>query len=147
MENSTANHYMDDQENFGLCDNTLEIFQEFMAMAIVTAMYPRIDLECSICMNILARPHQLEDCFHVFCDRLWLSSAQKHLLSSTCSSRQPCDVSGAPAAVRSFSAAPIFDVSSHPPCVCARLQARSHCRRAQRRGGGLPAKPQRSHEQ
>ena len=80
MENSTANHYMDDQENFGLCDETLEMFQEFMAMAIVTTMYPRIDLECSICMNILARPHQLEDCFHVFCEvcliRLFLASQQ-----------------------------------------------------------------------
>ena len=78
--NATANHYMDDQENFGLCDETLEMFQEFMAMAIVTAMYPRIDLECSICMNILARPHQLEDCFHVFCEvcliRLFLASEQ-----------------------------------------------------------------------
>ena len=85
MENSTANHNMDDQENFGLCDNTLEMFQEFMAMAIVTAMYPRIDLECSICMNILSRPHQLEDCYHVFCEvcliRLFQASTQTSLPS------------------------------------------------------------------
>ena len=59
---------MAEQENGGgLCDETLEMFQEFMAMVNVTSLHPGIDLECAICMNILFQPSELEGCKHVFC--------------------------------------------------------------------------------
>ena len=58
---------MAEQENGGLCDETLEMFQEFMAMVNVTSLHPGIDLECAICMEILFEPHELDVCKHVFC--------------------------------------------------------------------------------
>jgi hypothetical protein len=64
--NSTANHFMDEKENGGLCDETLNIFRQFIAMATVTSMHPGVDLECSICLNIIFRPHLLEGCNHIF---------------------------------------------------------------------------------
>ena len=51
----------------GLCDETLEMFKEFMAMVNVTSLHPGIDLECAICMNILIWPNELDICKHVFC--------------------------------------------------------------------------------
>ena len=63
--NIIENPFVD--ENGGLCDETLKIFREFMAMVTVTSMHPEIDLECSICMNILFMPCELEFCYHVFC--------------------------------------------------------------------------------
>ena len=66
MENNlNANPFV--AENGGLCDETLEIFREFMTMVTVTSMHPGIDLECAICLNILFVPHELEVCKHVFC--------------------------------------------------------------------------------
>ena len=59
---------MAEQENGGLCDETLEMFQEFMAMVNVTSLHPGIDLECAICMDILIWPQELEVCKHVFCE-------------------------------------------------------------------------------
>ena len=51
----------------GLCDETLEMFKEFMAMVNVTSLHPGIDLECGICMDFLFQPHELDVCKHVFC--------------------------------------------------------------------------------
>ena len=51
----------------GLCDETLEMFKEFMAMVNVTSLHPGVDLECSICMDILFWPQELDVCKHVFC--------------------------------------------------------------------------------
>ena len=51
----------------GLCDETLEMFKEFMAMVNVTSLHPGIDLECSICMEIVFWPQELDVCKHVFC--------------------------------------------------------------------------------
>ena len=67
MENNLKNPFVAEQENGGLCDETLEMFQEFMAMVNVTSLHPGIDLECAICMNILIGPQELEVCKHVFC--------------------------------------------------------------------------------
>ena len=54
-------------ENGGLCDETLEMFRDFMAMVNVTSLHPGIDLECAICINILFLPQELEVCKHIFC--------------------------------------------------------------------------------
>ena len=67
MENNFKNPFVAEQENGGLCDETLEMFQEFMAMVNVTSLHPGIDLECAICMNILIWPNELDVCKHVFC--------------------------------------------------------------------------------
>jgi hypothetical protein len=37
--NSTANHFLDEKKNGGLCDETLNIFRQFIAMATVTSMH------------------------------------------------------------------------------------------------------------
>ena len=54
-------------ENGGLCDETLEMFRDFMTMVNVTSLHPGIDLECAICMDILFLPHELDVCNHIFC--------------------------------------------------------------------------------
>ena len=67
--NSTANHFQDEKGNGGgLCDETLNIFRQFMAMATVTSIHPGVDLECSICLDTIFRPHLLEGCNHIFCE-------------------------------------------------------------------------------
>ena len=67
MENN-SNPFVAEQENGGFCDETLEMFQEFMVMVNVTSLHPGIDLECAICMDILIWPQELEVCKHVFCE-------------------------------------------------------------------------------
>ena len=67
MEKNFKNPFLAEQENGGLCDETLEMFQEFMAMVNVTSLHPGIDLECAICMNILFSPAEIDVCKHVFC--------------------------------------------------------------------------------
>ena len=67
MENNFKNPFVAEQENGGLCDETLEMFQEFMAMVNVTSLHPGIELECAICMDILFSPAEIDVCKHVFC--------------------------------------------------------------------------------
>ena len=42
---------MADTENPGLCDETLDIFGEFMTMVEETSNLPGMDFDCSICMD------------------------------------------------------------------------------------------------
>ena len=74
MENNNStensqNHFMEKKENGGgLSDETLNIFQQFMEMAAVKSIHPGLDLECSICLDTIFRPHLLEGCNHIFCE-------------------------------------------------------------------------------
>ena len=58
MENNTsnANHSQDEKGNdCGLSDETLKI-------------HPGLELECSICLDTIFRPHLLAGCNHIFCE-------------------------------------------------------------------------------
>ena len=67
METENIANHMDEKEKDGLCDETLEKFGQFFKMIEVTSIHPEVDLECSICMDLLHRPHQTEPCRHIFC--------------------------------------------------------------------------------
>ena len=69
---------MADTENPGLCDETLDIFGEFMTMVEETLNLPSMDFDCSICMDLLHRPHQIEPCRHTFCESCLIRLSQAH---------------------------------------------------------------------
>ena len=58
---------MDEEENPGLCDVALDQFGEFMRMVEETLYLSEIETECSICLNLLQRPHEIDPCGHTFC--------------------------------------------------------------------------------
>ena len=67
--NSTENHFMEKKENGGgLSDETLNVFRQFMEMAAVTSIHPGLELECSICLDTIFRPHLMAGCNHIFCE-------------------------------------------------------------------------------
>ena len=57
-------------ENFGISDEALDNFREFME--IVTAMelpiYSNLGHQCPVCLETLYRPHSTEPCGHIFCE-------------------------------------------------------------------------------
>ena len=71
MDNNTsnANHSQDEKGNDGgLSDETLKNFRQFIAMASVKSIHPGLELECSICLDTIFRPHLLAGCNHIFCE-------------------------------------------------------------------------------
>jgi hypothetical protein len=75
---SSKLYQMDPNENPGLCDETVDIFGEFMKMVEETLYLSEIETECSICLNSLQRPHVIDPCGHMFCQAclIRLSQAQ-----------------------------------------------------------------------
>ena len=72
---------MADTKNPGLCDETLQIFGEFMTMVEETSNLPGMDFDCSICMDLLHRPHQLEPCHHTFCESCLIRLLQAQIVN------------------------------------------------------------------
>ena len=58
---------MDEKGNPGLCDEALDQFGEFMRMVDETLYLSEIETDCSICLNLLQRPHEIDPCGHTFC--------------------------------------------------------------------------------
>ena len=54
-------------QNPGLCDETMDRFGEFMKMVEETLYLSEIEIECSICLTLLQRPHVIDPCGHTFC--------------------------------------------------------------------------------
>ena len=53
-------------ENFGIGDQTLDNFREFMQMVEGTEV--DYNLLCPVCLDVLFRPHWLDPCLHIFCE-------------------------------------------------------------------------------
>ena len=60
---------MDDKTNNGngLCDESLDKFGQFMKMVERTSYLSEIDVTCSICLDVMHQPHEIDPCNHRFC--------------------------------------------------------------------------------
>ena len=58
---------MDEKTNDGLCDESLNKFGQFMKMIEETSYLSEIDTQCSICLDLMHRPHEIDPCKHRFC--------------------------------------------------------------------------------
>ena len=71
-------------ENFGIGDQTLDNFREFMQMVegndewesdeehdeneVSSLQQIDFNLQCPVCLDVLFRPHWLDPCLHIFCE-------------------------------------------------------------------------------
>ena len=69
---------MDQNENPGISDETMDQFGEFMQMVEETFNLVGMDFQCSICLDLLQRPHQIEPCMHAFCESCLIRLSQAH---------------------------------------------------------------------
>ena len=77
---------MDPKENPGLCDEALDKFGEFMKMAEETLYLSEIETQCSIWLDLIQRPHEIDPCGHTFCQAclIGLSQAQRRECRNCC---------------------------------------------------------------
>ena len=73
---------MSEKENPGLCDETLEKFGEFMTMVEEETRLSQMDhFDCSVCMDLLNRPHQIDPCMHTFCESCLIRLCQANRIN------------------------------------------------------------------
>ena len=68
---------MSEKENQWLSDETLEQFGEFMTMIEEQTGLSQMDhFDCSVCMDLLHLPHQIDPCRHTFCQSCLIRLSQ-----------------------------------------------------------------------
>ena len=70
---------MSEKENPGMCDETLKQFGDFMTMIEEETRLSEMDhFDCSVCMDLLHLPHQIDPCRHTFCQSCLIRLSQAH---------------------------------------------------------------------
>ena len=72
---------MSQKENPGLCDQALEQFGEFMTMIEEHTRLSTMDFDCSVCMDLLHRPHHIDPCMHTFCESCLIRLCQANRIN------------------------------------------------------------------
>ena len=67
---------MDKKTNNGLCDESLDKFGQFMKMIEETSYLSEMDTQCSICLDLMHRPHEIDPCKHRFCQPCLIRMSQ-----------------------------------------------------------------------